>query len=159
MKIKGAKQVHYDSGPNMTPLVDVVMVILIFLMLAGTFGANEHFLTSNLPLSERGVGQVEPKPGQVPDEVFELQILSDANYGFRVLAGDINSQGRLADRDWLEGKLRAKKGQFDKAGTPVDQIQVVLAPSNSAKYSDITLVYEAALKAQFKKVAFRASGQ
>ena len=26
MKIKGAKQVHYDSGPNMTPLVDVVIL-------------------------------------------------------------------------------------------------------------------------------------
>ena len=59
MKLNTGKKVHYDSGPNMTPLVDVVMVILIFLMLAGTFGANEHFLTSNLPLSERGVGQVE----------------------------------------------------------------------------------------------------
>ena len=33
MKIQGAKKVHYDAGPNMTPLVDVVMVILIFLML------------------------------------------------------------------------------------------------------------------------------
>jgi biopolymer transport protein ExbD len=159
MKIKGAKQVHYDSGPNMTPLVDVVMVILIFLMLAGTFGANEHFLTSNLPLNERGVGQVEPKPGQVPDEVFELQILSDANYGFRVLAGDINSQGRVADRDWLEAKLKAKKAQFDKAGTPVDQIQVVLSPTNAVKYEHIAQVYEAVLAAQFKKVAFRASGQ
>ena len=157
MKIKGAKQVHYDSGPNMTPLVDVVMVILIFLMLAGSFGANEWYLTSNLPLTERGVGNVEPKPGQVPDEIFELQILSDATYGFRVLAGDINSQGKTPDRDWLVAKLQAKKAQFDKAGTKVDQIQVVLAPSNSAKYSDITLVYEAALKAQFKKVAFRAS--
>src|SRR4051812_45409165 len=158
MKIKGAKQVHYDSGPNMTPLVDVVMVILIFLMLAGSFGANEWYLTSNLPLSERGVGaSAAPPPGTVPDEIFELQILSDANYGFRVLAGDINSQGRTPDRDWLVGKLTAKKAQFDRAGTPVDQIQVVLAPSNNTKYSDITLVYEAALKAQFKKVAFRSS--
>ena len=24
MKVQGAKKVHYDSGPNMTPLVDVV---------------------------------------------------------------------------------------------------------------------------------------
>ena len=38
MRIQGARKVHYDSGPNMTPLVDVVMVILIFLMLAGSFG-------------------------------------------------------------------------------------------------------------------------
>ena len=49
MKIAGAKKVHYDSGPNMTPLVDVVMVILIFLMLCGSFGGMERYLVSNLP--------------------------------------------------------------------------------------------------------------
>ena len=27
MKIPGTKRIHYDSGPNMTPLVDIVMVI------------------------------------------------------------------------------------------------------------------------------------
>ena len=49
MRITGTKKVHYDSGPNMTPLVDVVMVILIFLMLCGSFGGLEHFLASSLP--------------------------------------------------------------------------------------------------------------
>ena len=50
MKIKGAKAVHYESGPNMTPLVDVVMVILIFLMLTGSFGAAAHFMPSSMPI-------------------------------------------------------------------------------------------------------------
>ncbi len=158
MKIKGAKQVHYDSGPNMTPLVDVVMVILIFLMLAGSFGANSWYLTSNLPIKQSGGGEAkEPAPGTIPDEILELQILSDNDYGFRVLSGDINSQGRTPDRDWLIQKLGGKKAQYDKAGTTVDQIQVVLFPSSSTKYEHIALVYEAALKAQFKKVAFRTS--
>ena len=57
MRIGGAKKVHYDSGPNMTPLVDVVMVILIFLMLAGSFGGVEHYLTSNLPVKQNGGGK------------------------------------------------------------------------------------------------------
>ena len=54
MRIQGAKKVHYDSGPNMTPLVDVVMVILIFLMLCGSFGGIEHFLASSIPIKEKG---------------------------------------------------------------------------------------------------------
>ena len=158
MKLKGAKQAHYDSGPNMTPLVDVVMVILIFLMLAGSFGANEWYLTSNLPIKQSvGAGEVQLKPGEVPDEIFEIQILSDPNYGFRVLAGDINSQGTTPSRKWLVDKLTAKKAAFDTAGTPVDKIQVVLFPGSTARYDHIALVYEAALKAQFKKVAFRTS--
>src|SRR5687767_5218152 len=156
MKIQGAKKVHYDSGPNMTPLVDVVMVILIFLMLAGTFGANEHYLTSK-SVSQGGGAATEPPPGTIPDEIFEIQIAPDGTYGFKVLAGDINSQGRVPDRDWLSFRFAEKKAQFDKAGTPVGQIQVVLAPSTSTRYDHIAMVYEAALKAQFTKVGFRTT--
>ena len=156
MKIKGAKQVHYDSGPNMTPLVDVVMVILIFLMLAGSFGANSWYLTSNLPI--KGVGkQQEPKPGEVQDEIVEIKIFGEGN-GFRVMGDNINSQGIVPTREWLIEKLSAKKALLDSQGkTDVDKIQVVLAPTASARYEHIALVYEAALKAQFKKVAFRTS--
>ena len=49
MKMKSAQKIHYDAGPNMTPLVDIVMVILIFLMLTGTFTAGMHYLQSNIP--------------------------------------------------------------------------------------------------------------
>ncbi len=159
MKMKGAKQVHYDSGPNMTPLVDVVMVILIFLMLAGSFGANEWFLTSNLPIKKSGgAGEVELKPGELPDELLEVRIDIDNNYGFRVLVQDISSQGRTPDRAWLQAAFQRKLDDFvRKANTPVDRVQVVLFPSPLAEYAHITAVYEAALAANFEKVAFRTS--
>ena len=159
MKIKGAKQVHYDSGPNMTPLVDVVMVILIFLMLAGSFGANEWYLTSKSVKTGGGSGPPpELKPGELPDEIIEVQILPDTTYGFRVLSGDINSQGRAPDRDWLIGRFTAKMQQYESQKTPIDRLQVVLAPSNNAQYEHIARVYEAALSAKFAKIAFRTSG-
>ena len=41
---------------NLVPLIDVMMVILIFLMLTGSFAGTEHYLVSNLPLSEKGAG-------------------------------------------------------------------------------------------------------
>ena len=56
MKVEGAKKVHYDSGPNMTPLVDVVMVILIFLMLAGSFAGSTRFLMSKQGIHKTGSG-------------------------------------------------------------------------------------------------------
>src|SRR4051794_38284930 len=78
MKLKGAKAVHYDSGPNMTPLVDVVMVILIFLMLTGSFGAASHFLPSTMPIKEKGKGQIDPtKIPKVPDPQLDIFIRSD----------------------------------------------------------------------------------
>ncbi|MFZ4431104.1 MAG: biopolymer transporter ExbD [Phycisphaerales bacterium] len=39
---------HY--GPNMTPMVDVVMVILIFFMASAAILGPEWFIKSNLPV-------------------------------------------------------------------------------------------------------------
>ena len=72
MKMRSAQKVHYDAGPNMTPLVDVVMVILIFLMLTGSFAVGEHFLQSNMPVTKKGAGQVTDK--SVPDEPLEIRV-------------------------------------------------------------------------------------
>ena len=83
MRLKGAKQVHYDSGPNMTPLVDVVMVILIFLMLAGSFGGETTFLVSKQGIKKSGGTGRPLKPGEVPDtplgipDTFNLPISGD----------------------------------------------------------------------------------
>src|SRR4051812_5653984 len=75
MKLRGAKAGHYDSGPNMNPLVDVVMVILIFLMLTGSFGAAAHFLPSSMPIKATGKGQVDPsKIPKVPDPQLEVYV-------------------------------------------------------------------------------------
>ena len=162
MKIKGARQVHYDSGPNMTPLVDVVMVILIFLMLAGSFAANEHYLTSDVPIKQSG-GAKDPNAGEFLDDILEISIVSDGGKSFRVAGGDINLSGLTTDvnsksRELLIQKLSAKKKLLvETAKTPVDKIQVVLAPSATTRYEHIALVYEAALKAEFTKIAFRTA--
>src|SRR5215212_5500861 len=74
MKLNVGQKIHYDAGPNMTPLVDIVMVILIFLMLTGSFVGSEHFLVSNLPISQAGVGAVAPPPGFIPDEPIEIRV-------------------------------------------------------------------------------------
>src|SRR5687768_9137826 len=76
MKMRSAEKVHYDSGPNMTPLVDVVMVILIFLMLTGTFAAGEHFLVSTSSLKGKSQAPATD-PNRLPDET-NLEIRVDS---------------------------------------------------------------------------------
>jgi biopolymer transport protein ExbD len=154
MKVKGAKQVHYDSGPNMTPLVDVVMVILIFLMLAGSFGGTAHFLISKQGIKSSG-GHGRPlKPGEIPDINLDIHV-DNAHDGVGFVA-----QGNgftTGDAEKLKEMLSGKREQFNNSGTPTSQLQVVLYPGRRVKYEYLIAIYQAALQAKFEKVAFATS--
>src|SRR3954468_3990172 len=138
MRIKGAKAVHYDSGPNMTPLVDVVMVILIFLMLAGSFGGVEHYLISSTPVTKTGGGA---NASVVPDEV-QYTITVDSPMGmsdrFIVRAGDLSTN----EMDKLTAALVRKRKEFNAAGTATDKVQVIVAPGRTVKYKYLIDVYQ-----------------
>src|SRR5580765_6826661 len=91
MKLQVGKKIHYDSGPNLTPMVDVVMVILIFLMLAGSFVGAEHYLVSNLPFSPSGAGDTKVPPGFIPDEPLDIRVDSPIPDQFVATAGQIRT--------------------------------------------------------------------
>jgi biopolymer transport protein ExbD len=155
MKLRGAKKVHYDSGPNMTPLVDVVMVILIFLMLAGSFVGQEWFLVSNLPFSEKGAGAAAPPAGFIPDEPLDIRVdLRPTGDGFIATAGQIRVDN---NQDALTTQLLRMRKQLNAAGKTTDTIQVKINPGRNVKYKHLIAVYEAALRADFEKVAFATS--
>ena len=153
MKIYGAKKIHYDSGPNMTPLVDIVMVILIFLMLAGSFVGAEHFLVSNLPVSQSGAGSTTLPPGFIPDEPIDIRVDSPTPDTFVATAGKITT----SSIDDLTARLRGMRLALNKTGKDDDHIQVKIGPGKHVKYRFLVQVYEAALNAGYKKVAFATS--
>ena len=153
MKIKGAKQVHYEAGPNMIPLVDVVMVILIFLMLVGQFGGLEHYLMSNLPYSEQGLGGAKAPSSTIPDEPLDIRVDSPTPDQWVAQVGKI----RTSDIAQLTAQLRKLREDFNGAGKTTDKIQVVISPGKLVKYVFLIGVYQAALEAEFQKVAFAKS--
>lgn len=153
MKIKGSKQVHYDSGPNMIPLVDVVMVILIFLMLVGQFGGLEHYLVSNLPYSESGLGGAKAPASSVPDEPLDIRVDSPSPDVWVAQVGKI----RTSDLVQLTRQLRSMREEMNRADIASDRIQVVISPGKMVKYDYLIGVYQAAMDAEFEKIAFAKS--
>jgi biopolymer transport protein ExbD len=158
MKVKGAKQVHYDAGPNMTPLVDVVMVILIFLMLAGKFGDKDHFLASSSPI--RSTGHADPKDPVPKDVEFHISV-DTINDRFTAHVDGVDDA--ISDAPKLTQVLTDKLNQYLQIGKQPDDIQVLISPGRQVKYSFLVQVYESALAAQvgekpndkhFTKVAF-----
>jgi len=150
MRIKGAKAVHYEAGPNMTPLVDVVMVLLIFMMLVGKFGGDEHFLVSNLPISQTGAGGTPPPKDFVPDEPLEVRVDSPTPDRFVARAGQI----QVTSGATLRAQLTRMLAQMQAAGTKADKVQVVISPARNVRYAYLIECYEAALQSGFTKVSF-----
>src|SRR5205807_5335580 len=145
MRLSGAKKVHYDSGPNMTPLVDVVMVILIFLMLAGSFGGVEHYLASNIALTSKGVGS--PKNAFEEDIVIDIRVdaLPDNPNAWVAKFGDIRT-GSPAE---LKKALVTKREQYQTNGTKPEKLQVIINPNRLVKWNSLITVYEAATDAGY----------
>jgi biopolymer transport protein ExbD len=158
MKLKVSQKIHYESGPNMTPLVDIVMVILIFMMLTGTFVVGQHYLQSELASSRRGDNSTNTP--RLPDEtLLQIRIDSLATGGWKAQAGkiEVNSAGPEDPiaRTKLTRMLSDLRVELEKeAKTPVDKIQVVISPGKTTKYKDLVEVYSAAMEAKFTKIAF-----
>ncbi len=134
----------------MTPLVDVVMVILIFLMLAGSFVGTEHYLVSNIPIATRGAGGKPPPPGYVPDEPLEIRVDSPTPDRFVARAGQL----QVSDQASLSAGLRTMRERMNAAGITDDRIQVQISPGRDVQYRFLIDVYESALQAGFTKVGF-----
>ena len=157
MKLKTSQRVHYDAGPNMTPLVDVVMVILIFLMLTGTFAVGEHFLKSNIPLTNKGVGGEKPPSGLPPDEPLEIRVDStNADDWIAQVGGFMikNTSDARAGRAAMQQQLEKMRDQFKSNGIALDRVQVIIGPGSTTRYKHLIEIYQAALSAEFPKVAF-----
>lgn len=150
MKLRPARGAHYESGPNMTPLVDIVMVILIFLMLAGRFGGQEHYLVSTTPITGKGAGMLVPPPGFVPDEPLEIRVDSIGPDRYIARADGVSG----GNYETLSGQLLSLRKRLNAANKPTDKIQVIISPSRNARYAHLLDVYQAALAAEFTKVGF-----
>lgn len=151
MKLAVGKKVHYDSGPNMTPLVDIVMVILIFLMMTGSFGGAEHFVENRAPITTPTAGGAGG--GGMVDEPLDIRL--DAPTGDRFIATVDRRQ--FSDPDALEAHLKTVLERMQAIGRKVEDIHVVIGPGRNVKTDAVLRVYDAALLAGFTKVGFKAA--
>lgn len=142
-----------ETAPNLTPVVNIAMVVLVVFMLSASFAAEELFLRSTV--SAEGQGAVAPDDDFVPTEPLEIRVSApDADRFIARIGGNVTS-----DAEELAAILTTLRQQEEAVGTPVDEIQVIIRPDGNVPQKFTIAVQEATIKAELTKVAFAASAR
>ncbi|MGP1309908.1 MAG: ExbD/TolR family protein [Phycisphaerales bacterium] len=144
-------------GPNMTPMVDVVLVILIFFMGAMGLAAAEQYLGTGAPpadASEQGRSAASSDSTPAPANATPA---SRAILRMTVQSGRtvVNGMG-LANVSIAE--IADRLDTLVKAGFDASVI-VVVAPARDVPYQDVVLVHDAAGRAGITNIRLGVSSE
>ena len=143
-------------GPNMTPMVDIVMCILIFFMLGSSFAIQELYLANVPAVSQSGLGDLKSTDAKLPTVKTKI-VMRRMGETTRVIAFDSSwegiddlypTEGGKSKVDLIRDLLIAKRDQLSK------DIQVIIAPEQNVPYQDVVTMYSLCIKAKFENVAF-----
>jgi biopolymer transport protein ExbD len=152
LKHRGAlRRWELRFGPNMTPMVDVVMVILIFFMAATALLGPEWFLRTALP-AYRGGSAPGGDPFALPPARFDIRLTRDEE-GRTVATG---LGGAPLGLDDLDAELAALGA--DASGSPGEDtgsgggVLVLISAAAEVPYRDVVRVHDACTRAGITQV-------
>lgn len=146
MIVRTARSLRRNGGywPSMTPMVDVVLVILIFFMASAALLGPEWFLQIRAVAPEPAEAEVDPFALAMP--VFIVNLHQDASG--RTLASGVGLHG--ADLHALGEALEALLAE---AGT--EAVQVVLEPRRDVPYEEVVRAADIATRAGVTRLGVR----
>lgn len=135
-------EMHY--GPSMTPMCDVVLVILIYFMASTSFAGAEWFLKAGIPKEGKSESK-QPEgadPLALPPARFDISLVT--------VEGKTVARGQGVGEGPLEG-LEAKFAELAR-GLSGEELVVVIRPEAGVPYPDVIRAQDAAMKAGIQKV-------
>lgn len=148
-----SRRAMLPHGPNMTPMVDVVLVILIFFMAAMGLASRETYLRTGLPRPEAGSAPAAasaPAPsGVIPPSRAVLRVSRE---GRQTLVSGLGME-RVGLPDVSRRLL-----EYQAAGASAGLI-VVVAPMGDVPYQDVVLVHDACARAGIENVRLGVAGE
>lgn len=145
--MRRARDPRHVYGPNLAPMVDVVLVILIFFMASVVFVGPEWFLPAALP-HERTPDEPESKdPYALPDPTLNVRV--SFNQGTPVVAG--LGPGTVALDDF-ETHARAQL-----AGTNPQSIKIRLSAVPGVPWQHVVTTQDILTRVGIRQIALDPS--
>lgn len=145
MARRGIPQVHADI-PNLAPMVDVVMVILIFFMLGTTFAISEGVLPTQLP------SQIGPGGGSrvtiIP--AVRIALLEQPGGECKIVV----MEHELRDNSF-EALHEFMRSRIDAHADPSGRIMIGAEPG--VEYQHVISAMDACVRAGFNNIQFSVS--
>lgn len=145
----------HDAAPNLTPVVNIAMVILVVFMLTASFIEPQLYMRSDVALLEQG-GTSNFDPDWTPPTPLAILVNMDAEVP-SVFTATVGGE-RTSDPAALQTLLQGRHEALQAAGTEVDDIQVEITPQSEVIWQHLITVYEAAQRAGFTSITFTPTG-
>jgi len=153
--MKGLKlpTVH-DMHPNVTPLIDVVMCLIIFFMLVARIGVDVGDIPMNLPYSNWGK-RIEDRGNAVTLnlEQGKVRMLSRDGRSIDTYVVPESNAGGVVDRTHPSESLRKMLEQYRKAN---EDVKVIIRGDQNLEYINIEPVLVVCAQAKVKNLNFSA---
>jgi biopolymer transport protein ExbD len=133
-------------GPNMTPMVDVVMVILIFFMAGTALVGREFFLAPALP-NIAGIGEEGDDPYALPPAEFTIDIHGGDQ-------GVPRASGLGLANATIDEMLAALRRLALQA--PTNEMTILVRAGGAVAYRDVVAVLDGCEAAGFQRVGLVA---
>ena len=134
--------------PNITPLLDVLFLLLLFFVLASKFRQDEGMIPGSLPPPDQPSSGVPPTPPTI------LEVRGDGEDSDRAIFSFQGESEGIIDSNEIFRQLQAR---FNAMGNPVQAAEdgIVIIKYYDARWQFIVDAYNQAARAGFKKISFQ----
>jgi len=126
------KRARQTEIPDITPLIDVVFLLLIFFMVSTVFKKDELALLLNLPKTEKGESEEKPKKSIY----IELNVNEIAYNGKKIKLDEVESLIKDVTNKKIPIELRIDKN------VKYDRVVILLGKLKKYELTNISLITE-----------------
>jgi biopolymer transport protein ExbD len=144
-------------GLNITAMIDVVFLLLIFFMVATNFKLGEEIFRMDLP--ERGQAS-QPDPFQIDQEPLRIVVVSTGgeSSAYRIQLNGAISYTCSSFDDLTEFLRQRRIARGRPGGLFASDHPVLIEPTTSARWEHAVGAFNAALLAEYTNISFRSAG-